>query len=473
MTQPFPNEPYLTGYYEPFRAELEADDLVIEGKLPEDLHGSFYRNGPDPQFPPHPDDKYHVFDGDGMIYAFHFKGGKVSMRNRWVRTLKFNMERQEGRRLFGVFGNPRFNDPSVNPMMYNTANTHIWPHADKLLALMEGAPATSLHPETLETLGFETYENQAAGPFTAHPKTDPVTGELFAFGYMAKGPMDPTAIRYNVIDKAGKPVRQAWLNQPYTSMMHDMMLTEHFVVFPCLPVAIDYNRAMQGKPPACWEQDKASYFGIMPRYGNSDEVTWIEADPNFMFHISNAHEHGGDIVVEVAGSKRAPLMPDLNGDLPRHEDTRFTLKRWIIPRGNGGAKVREEELDTIDMQFPRIDDRVNGRPYSQVYYNASTSPTAGRVDGFDALCVFDLKAGKRRQWSGGEGTFIGEPVFVPRAGSTEEGDGYLLTLAWSAKTNRSELLVFNARDVEGGPVARVRAPARVPGGFHCHWRQAA
>jgi carotenoid cleavage dioxygenase-like enzyme len=472
VTEPFPKDPYLTGYYEPFRAEIDAQDLVIEGKLPEDLHGSFYRNGPDPQFPPHPDDKYHVFDGDGMIYAFHFKNGKVDMRNRWVRTTKFNLEREAGRRLFGVFNNPKFNDPSVHPLQYNTANTHIWPHGGQLMALMEGAPATELDPKTLETTGFVTYGDAAAGPFTAHPKTDPETGELFAFGYMAKGPMDPTAIRYNVVSKDGKTATKQWLNQPYCSMMHDMVLTEHFVVFPCLPVGISFERAAAGKPPACWESDKASYFGIMPRYGNGSEVKWVETDPTFAFHIANGYEHGTDIIVEAAGSKRAPLMPDVNGNLPRHEDTRFTIKRWIIPRGNGGAKFREEELDSSDIQFPRIDDRRNGRSYRYIYFNSTTSAAAGRLDGFDTLCAFDLTTMKKHSWQAGDSAYCGEPVFVPRDGSTEEGDGYLLSLVWHGKDNSSELVVLNARDIESGPIARVKSPARIPGGFHCHWMQA-
>ncbi len=470
MAQPFPDHPYLSGYYEPFRAELTADDLIVEGKLPEDLHGSFYRNGPDPVFAPHVDDRYHVFDGDGMIYAFHFRSGRVSMRNRWVRTPKFTLEKEAGRRLFGVFGNPRFNDPSVSPMQYNTANTHIWPHAGQMLALMEGAPATEIDPETLETKGFATYGAAAAGPFTAHPKTDPETGEMFAFGYMAKGPMDPTALRYNVVSRDGSSATTQWLNQPYSSMMHDMVLTEHFVMFPCLPVVISMERAMQGKPPAAWESDKASHFGVMPRYGSGADIKWIETDPTFAFHFANGFEQGTDIIVDAAASRRAPLMPDTNGNLPKHEETRFTLKRWIIPR-NGGA-FREEELDTVDMQFPRIDDRHAGRAYRHVYFNGTTSGTAGRVDGFETLGRFDFATNKSSTWSAGDGAYCGEPVFVPRDGSRDEGDGYLLALIWQSKRNRSELVVLNARDLESGPVARVLSPSRIPGGFHCSWRQA-
>ena len=89
MVGPFGNDPALNGYYAPFHAELDAPDLVVKGSLPAGLAGTFYRNGPDPQFPPHADDRYHVFDGDGMVFAVRIADGKASLKNRWGRTPKF------------------------------------------------------------------------------------------------------------------------------------------------------------------------------------------------------------------------------------------------------------------------------------------------------------------------------------------------------------------------------------------------
>lgn len=468
MPQPFPDHPYLTGFYRPFGAEMDAHDLVVEGALPAGLAGTFYRNGPDPQHPPHPDDRYHVFDGDGMVYAIRIAGGRASMRNRYVRTRKFELERAAGRRLFGVFGNPRFNDPSVSPMEYNTANTHIWPHADGLYALMEGCPPTALDPETLETRGYETFGNTVTGPFTAHPKTDPADGALHAFGYSAKGP-GSTAIRYNIIDAAGQPRHLAWLEQPYASMMHDFALTDRHVVFPCLPVVISMERAMTGKPPAAWEGDRPSAFGVMAKGGaGGEEVRWFETDPTFAFHIANSFDDGHDIVIDVAGAKRAPLMPSPDGSLPSHEETRFTLRRWRI---GGNGHFREEAIDGLDVQFPRIDDRVQGRRYRKAFVNGTARPTAGRVDGFDSIAAIDVETGLRDVFSFGEGAYCGEPVFV--AGGAGEGEGWLLALVWDSQRNESFLAVLDAANVAAGPVARVHMPARVPGGFHCHWRSAA
>lgn len=468
MTQPFPDHPYLKGYYQPFGAEMDAPDLVIEGRLPQGLAGTFYRNGPDPLYPPMDGDRYHVFDGDGMIYAIRLGDGRAQLRNRHVRTRKYELERAAGRRLFGVFGNPRFNDPSVSPADYNTANTHIWPHAGALYALMEGCPPTAMDPVTLETKGYETFGGTVTGPFTAHPKTDPADGALHAFGCGARGP-GSTAIRYDVIDAAGHKRHTAWLDQPYPSMMHDFALTDAHVVFPCLPVVISMERAMKGLPVAAWEDDRPAAFGIMPKGGNGgDEVRWFETDPTFAFHVAGSFDDGQDVVVDVAGSKRAPLMPSADGTLPSHQDTRFTLKRWRI---GGNGNFREEEIDGLDIQFPRIDDRFQGRRYRKAFVNGTARPTAGRIDGFDQIAVIDVETGARDAFSFGEGAYCGEPVFVPEGPG--EGEGWLLALVWDSHRNASVLAVLDARNVAAGPVARVHMPARVPGGFHCHWRPAA
>jgi len=58
---------------------------------------------------------------------------------------------------------------------------------------------------------------------------------------------------------------------------------------------------------------------------------------------------------------------------------------------------------------------------------------------------------------------------VPRPGATEEDDGWLLTFVYDNAAGTSELVIVNARDMSGAPVARVLVPERVPYGFHGAW----
>ncbi|MFM8353392.1 MAG: carotenoid oxygenase family protein, partial [Gammaproteobacteria bacterium] len=87
MANVFPAHPNLVGGFAPLGMECDAPDLVVEGEVPAALQGIFFRNGPNPQFAPRGD--YHWFGGDGMLHGFYIRDGRVSYRNRWVRTVKW------------------------------------------------------------------------------------------------------------------------------------------------------------------------------------------------------------------------------------------------------------------------------------------------------------------------------------------------------------------------------------------------
>jgi carotenoid cleavage dioxygenase len=123
MSRPFQDDPFLKGNYAPWPVEGEIHDLVVQGDLPRELCGTLWRNGPNPQFAPR--GAYHWFDGDGMIHAFRFRDGRVSYRNRWVRTARFQAERAAGESLFGGLAAMGSTDPRVATVSPNAANTNI------------------------------------------------------------------------------------------------------------------------------------------------------------------------------------------------------------------------------------------------------------------------------------------------------------------------------------------------------------
>src|SRR3954471_10942795 len=116
--------PYLTSNFAPVRSEDDFDALPIIGEIPKGLSGALYRNGPNPQFEPR-DPNHHWFFGDGMIHGFFLADGKVSYRNRYVRTPKWQLEHAAGHALFGTFGNPMLTDPSAIGKDSGVANTNI------------------------------------------------------------------------------------------------------------------------------------------------------------------------------------------------------------------------------------------------------------------------------------------------------------------------------------------------------------
>ncbi|MFZ8891713.1 MAG: carotenoid oxygenase family protein, partial [Pseudomonadales bacterium] len=101
MAAPMPKHPHLRGNHAPIRMESTAPDCIVHGEIPVELRGTFYRNGPDPQFAPR--GMHHWFAGDGMIHAFHIENGRCAYLNRWVRTKKWELEHAAGEALFSPF----------------------------------------------------------------------------------------------------------------------------------------------------------------------------------------------------------------------------------------------------------------------------------------------------------------------------------------------------------------------------------
>jgi carotenoid cleavage dioxygenase len=278
----------------PIPMECDAAFLKIVGELPRELNGTLYRNGPNPQFEA---PGAHWFVGDGMLHAFHLENGRASYRNRWVRTPKWQAEHDAGRALFGGFGRKLPDAPASVTQDGGVANTNIIFHAGRLLALEEGHLPTEIEPDTLKRTGYCDYDGGISGPFTAHPKIDPVTGEMVFFGYNAAGPLTP-ALSFGSINASGAVTRFERFVAPYASMVHDFIVTENHLLFPILPITGSMTRAMHGQPPYAWEPDKGAYVGVMKRQGSAGDIVWFRAESCYVFHVMNAWEEG-DRVVEI------------------------------------------------------------------------------------------------------------------------------------------------------------------------------
>lgn len=329
-----------------------------------------------------------------------------------------------------------------------------------------------LDPRSLDTIGEEHYGGVVTTTFSAHPKVDHMTGELVNIGNMVHGPGGPAEIRYDIIDATGKPRKTEIIPMPHMSLMHTFLVTENHVVFPVTPLDQDLERAKRGGPMLAWVPDRPTKLGVMPREGTAADVRWFEMEPRHMFHELNMWEDGDTIVADVATAASTALFPDVHGRHPSHAETVQSLRRWTIDLAGNTDTVREEVLNDHDIQFPRPDDRrvTHGSRYA--YTNSNLHSVDGRVDGMDAVLRIDTLTGAEDLYHFGDGVATGELVFAPRVGGTEESDGYAITLVHRAGAGESELVVFDARDLAGGPPARVHIPFRVPSGFHCNYYSA-
>jgi carotenoid cleavage dioxygenase len=465
MSKPYPDHPQLSGNFAPLRMECDLYDVIVRGDLPRDLDVAYFRNGPDPQFPPR--GMHHWFGGDGMVHMFRIQEGRVSYRNRWIRTVKWKLEHEAGQSLFNVF-NPLENDPSVAGIATDgLANTNIVWHGGRLLALEEAHPPFELDPETLEPKGSWRFGGRLEGPMTAHPKIDPATGEMVFFGYMVDG-LFGAEMSYQVVNEQGELITSERFQAPFAAMVHDFMVTDRHVVFPVLPVTGSLERAMEGKPAFAWEPEKGSHIGVMRRDGPVKDMRWFETGPCYLFHPMNAFSVGDRIVAHVMQFEEAPLFPHLDGSPPDPKKASAHLCEWVIDLTDEAGGVERRYLDDVSGEFPRLDERFSGLSYRHGYYAASTEPGAGLR--FDAIAHHDFEKNERQLYALPPGDVTGEPVFVPRSSTAPEGQGYLLSVVYRGNENRSDLAVFDAENLSAGPIACAELPHRVPFGFHGNWK---
>ncbi len=240
---------------------------------------------------------------------FFVEDGKVSYKNRYLRTPKWEIEHAAGRSLFGTFGNPLTTDPSVLGKDSGVANTNVVWHAGRLLALEEGHQPLDVDPLTLGTRGYLDYAGDAKR-FTAHPKIDPETGEMVFFGYGVGAAPLSAGMAYGVVDKTGKVTRLDQFQAPYGSMVHDFCVTARHVLFPILPLSSSLERAMRGKPAFGWEPDLGGRIGLLARDKGIETLRWLDTDPCYVFHPMNAWEDGDKLYADVMQYAQGAAFPE-------------------------------------------------------------------------------------------------------------------------------------------------------------------
>jgi carotenoid cleavage dioxygenase-like enzyme len=267
---------YLAGRFAPVPDEIDAVDLPVEGTLPPELDGRYLRNGPNPR---PGEDPGHWFLGHGMLHGVRLAGGRAQWyRNRWVRT--------------GAFaGHPSWREDGTYDRTAVVANTHVISHAGRLFALVESGFPYEIDGE-LGTIGPCDFGGRLTTGMTAHPKTDPVTGELHFFGY---SPVPPF-LTYHRLSAAGELVVSRTVDVPGPTMMHDFAITEHHVVWLDLPMTFSSDLLGRGMPYV-WDESYGARLGVMAFDDPASRVQWFEIDPCFVFHVGTAHEDASGRVV--------------------------------------------------------------------------------------------------------------------------------------------------------------------------------
>ena len=477
----FTNDPAKQGFFAPLRFEADIRDCEVEGEIPSEISGTFYRCGGDRQYPPRfPNDA--AFNEDGFVDMFRFSNGHVDFKSRYVRTDRFAAERKARKALFGLYRNRLTNDPSVKDVSLNTANTNVVFHGGKLFALKEDSPPTEMDPHTLATKGAWRFDGKLESlTFTAHPKIDPVTGEMIAFGYEAKGDLTNDVALYR-IDKAGKITRQVWLKAPVVSMMHDMAVSEKHIVIPTTGYGTSWDRLKSGKVHWAWDPTQPIYVAVIPRDGDSKDVRWFKGPEAGVIHTLNARTEGDKVHLDapVFFGNPFPWMEMMDGTPFNPARAMCTIRRWTFDL-NSKKDTWEESILFPNFSnrgdLARLDDRyvTHAYRYSFLGINDASKPfdeaRGGNMKGRVTNCYarFDHATGKIDSVFAGDTHGLSEVQFVPRKPDAPEGDGYLIGVANNFAEMKSELIIADATKLSEGVIGRVKLPFRLHSQVHGNW----
>lgn len=401
--------------------ERTVDDLPVRGALPAGLDGRFLlvaraaRTGDDPAHP----------SVTAMVHEVRIAGGRAHLRSRRI---------------------PHDGPPAPADGLVE--------HAGRLLAL--GAHARPvLLDDSLVPTGDDAVG--ATGGSGAHAHVDPVWDELLLVAADPRG----AGLNVTTLDVRGRVRRTVEVADAGLRFLHDFAVTDAHVV------VID-SGAVEDASGIHWDPTVPARIGLLDRTGEASEPVWFTVAPRFVWHLVNAYECDGEVVVDHIAHR--PPGAGVPGPAPVPSASVPALCRTVVDPRTG--EVRDEVLDDRSVEHPVIDPTRTGLHHRVVYAALAGGPSVAHAGDFVGLVRYDLRDGSATEHRFADSGTVVAPAFARRAGSTGEDDGWVLALVTDHATGTTRLVVLDPRTFDRGPVAEVVLPAMVPGGEHSVWMAA-
>jgi all-trans-8'-apo-beta-carotenal 15,15'-oxygenase len=443
---------------------------AVEGRVPEYVRGTYYSNGP----------SRHVFgalryrhllDGDGMLRSLRFEDGGIHFSNRFVRSRKYRDEQQADKALYRTFGT-RFPGDRLGRYgigIESPVNVSAWRFAGSLLAFGEQGLPWELDALTLETLGPYTFGGalNEVSPFSAHPKIDPASGEMFNFG-MSYSPEHPHLNLYR-FDARGAIVYRRRVEVPDPSSIHDFCLSPSYLIVYLNGHVLEMAALRDGGSTILealsWEPERGASLLIASRE-TGERLARIPLGRGYCLHTVNAFERDGRLVYDII-----ELDQPVYGDYEVIPDIFTSVRparpvRYVIDTRSWQVVERIAIPSSLAHDFPNVDPRRALRPNDHFWMlSLSKTGQAGRKY-FDELAHVDFSSGRigdvytlpERFYFGSEPTFLPDP--------RDESRGVILCKRFDAERERDAYLLFDAHAIAAGPVAVLHCEEATPPCFH-------
>lgn len=448
---------------------------ILSGSIPPGLRGTLYRNGPG-RLERGGERVGHWFDGDGAILAVHFTETGATGAYRYVQTQGYQQETAADRFLF-----PNYGMAAPGPIwerwgkpVKNAANTSVLALPDKLLALWEGGKPHALDLQTLETLGLEDLSQLETGlTYSAHPKVDPESGEIFNFG--VKIGLNATLSIYRS-NPTGEIIQKADIQLEGIPLIHDFVMAGAYLIFFIPPVRLNlwfgglgiksFSEALE------WQPNKGTQILVIDRQTLS-VVSKSQTEAWYQWHFGNGFvEFNGTVAIDFV---RYPDFYSTNQYL-REVATGTTQtpskgELWRVNLNPQTGKVNQIQtlLDRI-CEFPLVPSQFVGQNSRYTYLATHRQETDLGQELLSAIACFDHKSDTLTVADLGESRYPTEPIHVVDADNPEIG--WILTVVYDGMRDRSEVWVYPCDRLNEQPVCKLGLPSVIPMGFHGTWKPA-
>lgn len=421
------------------------EKLRIEGKLPQELRGTLYRNGPG-QFVQFGKRYSHPFEADGAATAIRIADGAAHGASRIHTSAGLVEERARGKGLYNMNVSwPRRVLNSLRGKIKNTANTNIIVWQDRLFALVEAAPPTELDPRDLSTIG-ETKLGVIGAMFSAHPHRVASRKAMYNFGleygratklHMYELPDVGPARHLGAVPLHGAP------------MLHDFIATDTHLVFFVSPTRINVPRMLLGLGKFAdiwqWKPQHGTEIICVP-IDRPTEVLRFTTDAFYQWHFANAFNRANEIVVDYIRYPDFSSFYDIGG--VASGGVREILGAGRMHRATidlAAKSMRTEQVSDRSCEFPTLIPGDEGREQRINYMTFDDLTAVGSMDASGKVVAHALDADER----------VTEPVYV---------DGHLLALCH--RREAAYVAVYDAARIAAGPVAKIWLDHHVPITFH-------
>jgi all-trans-8'-apo-beta-carotenal 15,15'-oxygenase len=433
----------------------------------------------------------------------------VTARYRLVRTVGFTAERKKGARLYTGMDKTRqsatsilANDlplplyrhhlqPGLNKLRKHTANTRAVYWGKRLVVLWEGG-----QPYKLDAMALSTEGRSRLGG--AIPKeTDPVGGKVVmdpvrqhALLYAVEpGPSHSQVVVYEFNEKF-KLVDRTTTNIPGFAVLNDFAATTNYALFIQPNIQVNGMQYLLDKSPASalsLTPDASATLHIVRRLTPVDEPPLsipLPFDGNMVdanVHFCNAYEVDTNTIV-MDGIRSAPppstatssstTWPWGTNSLSDYQSRASKKSLWRYTIDVPSRSVTKQLLWNHHCLFGTVPTHRSTLPHPSIYLNVGAlEDTVAPPQG---VARFDCDTQTSDVWMPEPFEFCGEPMYAPRTLSSEStgttrttdcDDGYVLSVAFNGRSERSDMLIFDARSIAQGPITRIPLGMAIPHGY--------